>query len=202
MAAQVDKSPWQVAPNLSEQIYSMEDSLLFASMLMNFLKYADRIKIACQSLLTNISAAIMTEKGGGVWVQPIFYPFSYTSRYGRGTVLSEVFDCPSYACERFGEVPYVDSVTVYNEEEQEVVFFLVNRSEDESICFECELQGFEIKEITEQVTMSCEDKKMTNLIRHDAVEPRRITGGKVEGNRLVCELAPLSWNMIRAAERI
>lgn len=202
VAAQVDKSPWQVAPNLSEQIYSMEDSLLFASMLMNFLKYADRIKIACQSLLTNISAAIMTEKGGGVWVQPIFYPFSYTSRYGRGTVLAEVFDCPSYACERFGEVPYVDSVTVYNEEEQEVVFFLVNRSEDESICFECELQGFEIKGITEQVTMSCEDKKMTNLIRHDAVEPRRITGGKVEGNRLVCELAPLSWNMIRAAERI
>ena len=180
----------------------MEDSLLFASMLMNFLKYADRIKIACKSLLTNISAAIMTEKDGGVWVQPIFYPFSYTSRYGRGTVLEEVFDCPAYPCDLFREVPYVDSVTVYNEKEHEVVFFLINRSEDEPVCFQCELQGFEVEEIAEQITMSCEDKKMTNLVQHDAVKPRRVSGGKVDGNCVACELEPLSWNMIRVKVRV
>jgi len=83
-----------------------------------------------------------------------------------------------------------------------VVFFLINRSEDESICFECELQGFQVEEIAEQVTMSCEDKKMTNLVRHDAVKPRRVSGGKVEGNRVACELEPLSWNMIRVKVRV
>lgn len=69
------RKPWQIAPHLSEQVYTMEDSLLFASMLMSFVRHSDRVKVACQSLLTNISATIMTEKGGEVWVQPVFYPF-------------------------------------------------------------------------------------------------------------------------------
>ena len=47
----VEDAPWQTAPAISEQIYTMEDALLFASMLMNFIKRADRVKIACQSLL-------------------------------------------------------------------------------------------------------------------------------------------------------
>ena len=72
----VEDAPWQTAPAISEQIYTMEDALLFASMLMNFIKRADRVKIACQSLLTNISSCIMTEKDGGVWVQPVYYPFA------------------------------------------------------------------------------------------------------------------------------
>ena len=52
------------AAPISEMIYSFQDSLLFAEMLMTLLKNADRVKIACQSLLANISAMIMTEKGG------------------------------------------------------------------------------------------------------------------------------------------
>ena len=52
-------APWQIAPAFSEQIYTMEDALLFAGMMMNFLRYSDRVKLACQSLLTNISACIM-----------------------------------------------------------------------------------------------------------------------------------------------
>ncbi len=52
----VEEASWQIAPAISEQIYTMEDALLFASMMMNFIKRADRVKIACQSLLTNISS--------------------------------------------------------------------------------------------------------------------------------------------------
>lgn len=51
------------SPAISEQIYTLEDALLFAEMQMVILRNADAIKIACQSLLTNISACIMTEKG-------------------------------------------------------------------------------------------------------------------------------------------
>ena len=49
---QLKSKPWQTAPAIREQIYTIEDSLLFASMLMVLLKNADRVKIACQSLLT------------------------------------------------------------------------------------------------------------------------------------------------------
>lgn len=63
---EIDEKPWQIAPAISEQIYTLEDALLFAEMQMVIIRNADAIKIACQSLLTNISACIMTEKGGGI----------------------------------------------------------------------------------------------------------------------------------------
>ena len=143
VVSQVDEEPWQVAPHLSEQIYTMEDALLFASMMMNFLKYADRIKIACQSLLTNISAAIMTEEGAEAWVQPIYYPFAHMAAYGHGVVLEEQAKGDGYHSETGEEVPYLDSVSVYNQEKNEVVFFMVNRAEQETD-FSAELQQFEI----------------------------------------------------------
>ena len=85
VAESVMNRDWEVAPAFSEQIYTMEDSLLFASMLMAIVRNCERVKIACQSLLTNISAAIMTERVGECWVQPIYYPFSFMSKYARGT---------------------------------------------------------------------------------------------------------------------
>lgn len=197
VATSVDERPWQVAPHLSEQIYSMEDALLFAGMMMNFLKYADRIKIACQSLLTNISAAIMTEKGGDVWVQPIFYPFMHMAGYGRGVVLRDRARIPSYDCSMCCGVPYVDEVAVYHEEQEEIVLFAVNRSEEESAEITMELQGFAAKRVIEHISMYSSDKKAVNLLNHDLVRPKRIDASSLQNGSLCSTLPPLSWNMVR-----
>lgn len=197
VAASVDESPWQVAPYLSEQIYTMEDTLLFCSMMMNFLKYADRIKIACQSLLTNISAAIMTEQNGDAWVQPIYYPFMHMANYGRGKVLQSVSNIPIYDCALRKQVPYVDYVVVHNEERKEVVFFAVNRTQEHTAEIVMELQGFQGANIIEHITMHAEDKKATNLKNHDLVKPEQIMKSRLEGNILISQLPVLSWNMVR-----
>jgi hypothetical protein len=39
-------------------------------------------------------------------------------------------------------VPYLDTVSVYNSERKEAALFFKNRSTDEPIIAECELQGF------------------------------------------------------------
>lgn len=197
VVSQVHEEPWQVAPHLSEQIYSMEDSLLFASMMMNFLKYAGRIKIACQSLLTNISAAIMAERNGEVWVQPIFYPFSHMANYGKGIVLSEVIQSPHYQCEGYDAVPFLDSVCVYNEDVGEMVIFAVNRSETEEMELDICIQQEEIEHVIEHVVLSCDDKKATNLKRHDRVIPRQAVIPTVNETGIYAKLEALSWNMIR-----
>ncbi len=197
VAASVDESPWQVAPHLSEQIYSMEDTLLFASMMMNFLKYADRIKIACQSLLTNISAAIMTEKGGDVWVQPIYYPFMHMSAYGRGKVLQGVAEIPVYSCDLRKQVPYVDYVAVHNEERKEVVLFAVSRVQEQVSEITMELQGFQTVNVIEHITMYAGNRKATNLENHDLIKPEQIDASRLENNILTSKLPPLSWNMVR-----
>ncbi len=42
---------------------------------MSLLNHADRVKIACLAQLVNVIAPILTEKGGRVIRQTIFYPF-------------------------------------------------------------------------------------------------------------------------------
>lgn len=193
---QVNQTPWQIAPAFSEQIYTMEDALLFASMLMNFLKYADRIKIACQSLLTNISAAIMTEKGGEVWVQPIYYPFAYTSKYGRGIVLESIISCPTYTCDSFYEVPYLDSVAVYNDEVGELIYFQVNRGEEE-LAITSKIEDMDAEYVIEHVLLHSDNKKDTNLKNHNLIKPSNADDVLLQDNVIQYILKPLSWNMIR-----
>ncbi len=95
VADSVSSREWEVAPAFSEQIYTMEDALLFAGMLMAMVKKCDRVKAACQSLLTNISAAIMTEKGQKYGFSRSFIRFLYV-RYGRGILMESVLKSPCY----------------------------------------------------------------------------------------------------------
>lgn len=201
VTAQVNNEPWQIAPHLSEQIYSMEDTLLFASMLMNFLKYSDRIKIACQSLLTNISAAIMTEPNGEVWVQPIYYPFLYTSRYGRGITLQGLLQSDTYHTLKEEQVPYIDQVNVYNPDTMEVIFFVINRSEYDIIEVTGQLQGFTAVRIIEHIELQHENKKATNLKKHDNVLPKAVDTKPVQDHEVHFSVKPLSWNMVRVQVR-
>ncbi len=191
----VNSRGWEIAPAFSEQIYTMEDSLLFASMLMAMVKNAGRVKIACQSLLTNISAAIMTEKGEESWVQPIYYPFAYMSEYGRGLVLNSVDQITSYESE--GElVPDVDSLGIYNADTREVVFFWVNRT-DKTKSVEVTLQGFEKAEVTDAVSMHAA-LKATNLEQHDLVKPENNRDAyQVKNYVLSGNVEAYSWNMVR-----
>ena len=196
MVAHPNDDVWKIAPHLSEQVYTMEDALLFASMLMSFVRHSDRVKVACQSLLTNISAAIMTEKGGEVWVQPIYYPFAYMSKYARGIVLEEVADGPVYDCEQIKNIPYVDSVVVYNEEKEEIVLFAVNRREDMQEV-SLELQGFSPESIVEHAVMTSPDRKDTNLENHEKVKPYVLDDVSIGEKTVTFQAKPLSWNMVR-----
>lgn len=192
----VEGNPWNIAPAISEQIYTMEDALLFASMMMNFMKYADRVKIACQSLLTNISACIMTEKGGTCWVQPIYYPFAMMAGHGEGVVMDSRLEGPSYEWEGFRQVPYVDHVAVYNEPTEEIVLFLVNRGEAE-MPFEVELTGFTVAKIVEAQLLHHMDRKADNRVEHDRVVPQAADNVKIREDKVYGSLCPLCFEMIR-----
>lgn len=196
VADSVKDRDWEVAPAFSEQIYTMEDSLLFASMLMAMVKNCDRVKIACQSLLTNISAAIMTERGGDSWVQPIYYPFSYMAKYARGTVLETVADIPTYQSRTYGEVPVLDVLAVYEKTKGELVYFIVNRTE-EKVEFSMKIEDVAVKEVTEWVTLQHEDIKATNQKKHDNVVPKNQNIKAGAGVNSHYMIDPYSWNMIR-----
>lgn len=198
--AKVESNPWQIAPPISEQIYTMEDALLFAEMLMNIVRFSDRVKIACQSLLANISACIMTERGGEAWVQPNYYPFSWIANHARGIVMDTRWEGPTYETKTFAQVPFVDHITVYDSEKQELVLFLVNRTEEKTEAV-FEFQMFETGDVLESCVLCHEDKKATNQKDHSNVIPKQIANWEKKGDQLNCTLEPLSFQMIRISAK-
>lgn len=194
---EIDNKPWKIAPAISEQIYTLEDALLFAGMQMVILRNADVIKIACQSLLTNVSACIMTEKNGGLWLQTTYYPFYYFANYAKGIVLNTVEEGPWYESEEYGNVFYVDSIVIWNEKDDELVVFAVNRDERQRREIEVNVYGFELKSVIQSVSMTAEDKKMTNQKDHRAVISKVLENVRIEKDRCKLCIEPLSFNMVR-----
>lgn len=190
-------APWQQYPPQLEDVYNFEDALLVGSLLITLLKNCDRVKIACLAQLVNVIAPIMTEQGGDAWRQTTFWPFAHAANHGLGTVLRPLTDCPTYDCEQFSNVPYIETVAVHNEDKGEVVIFAVNRSEDEVIEFEMNLQGFIIDSIADFSDLSGHDIKAVNTKTDSSVTPKKAAGAVIDGNTVNAPLKPLSWNMIR-----
>lgn len=188
---------WIKAPHQLEDIYNFEDALLVGSILITLLRHADRVKIACLAQLVNVIAPIMTSDTGA-WRQTIFYPFQYTSKYGRGTVLHTVVKAPVYESKTYGEASWLDSVMVWNEEEEAVTIFAVNKSLEEDLELTCDLRQFTGYQAAEHLVLSHENMKAVNTEEHpDTVVPVDRNGIKLEGGMLSGILEKHSWNMIR-----
>lgn len=191
------KTPWGKAPKLLEDIYTFEDALLVGSLLISLLRHSDRVKIACMAQLVNVIAPIFTEPNGKAWAQTIFYPFMQASNFGRGITMRTEVKSPKYDSKNFSDIPYLDSIVIYNKENKEAVLFSVNRSDKECIETEIQFGGFKIEKIIEFSTLSGFDIKMTNRADKDIVKPSECKDIEINNDIISVKFPTLSWNMIR-----
>lgn len=180
---------WQIAPPQLEDIYNLEDALVVGCLLITLIKNSDRVKISCLAQLVNVIAPIMTETGGRVWKQTIFYPYLYASKYGRGTALKAEAVCDTYSAANHDKVPYVESCAVYNEEANEVTVFAVNRSLTEENELTVKLDG---AQLIEHIVVTGEDVNDINTADEEKVAPSE--GKTVD---YVSVLPAKSFNVIR-----
>lgn len=191
---------WCEAPHQLEDIYNFEDALLIALLLMTLLKHADRVKIACLAQLVNVIAPIMTENGGKVWEQTIFYPFMHLSNYGRGyTLISEVTS-PKHDTKEFTDVPDVESIATISEDGENLTVFAVNRSLDEDVMLDVSLLDFDGFQVVDAIEMSGYDVKAENGITGCPVKPFKAPKPAIDNKVMSVPLKPLSWNVIRLAK--
>ena len=189
--------PWTQAPHQLEDIYDFRDALLVGSMLITLLRHADRVKIACLAQLVNVIAPIMTSDTGA-WRQTIYHPYLLTAKYGQGTVLQTLVDAPTYETKKYGEVSCVDSVAVWNEENEELVIFAVNKNLEEDIEISMELKQFGDFSVREHILLHHDDPFAVNTEEDpDNVSPESCGHSGVEKGRLQSVLKAGSWNMIR-----
>ena len=172
----------------------MMDALVVGGFLITLLRHCDRVKIACLAQMVNVIAPIMTENGGGLWKQTIFYPFADVSNNGRGTVYDIRIDTPTYSC-RLGEARTVDAAVVKNEKGQ-IVIFAVNRSEIEAIPLSCDLSAFGVTKAAHTALTSPDPADHNSMEEPNKVKPHTCEAPVVENGNLSCTLEPFSWNMI------
>jgi alpha-N-arabinofuranosidase len=189
---------WSRAPHQLEDIYNFEDALLVGLIMITLLRNCDRVKIACLAQLVNVIAPIMTENGGRMFEQTIFYPFMHMSNFGRGTVLRQVIDSPKHDTNEFSDVPDIDGVSVLSEDENSLTLFAVNRSMTDEILYEVrlidELGGMKPVQF---IQMSGFDLKQSNGFDNSSVKPREVALPVTDGSNAEIALPPLSWNVIR-----
>lgn len=191
---------WSIAPHQLEDIYNFEDALLIALLLMTLLKHADRVKIACIAQLVNVIAPIMTENGGKVWEQTIFYPFMHLSNYGRGYTLHTEIDSPKHDTKEFTDVPDVESLATLSEDGENLTVFAVNRNLDEDVMLDVSLLDFDGFRVIDAIEMSGYDVKAENGITNCPVKPFPKENPVIDGKVMSVPLKPLSWNVIRLAK--
>lgn len=188
---------WGKAPHQLEDVYNFEDALLVGSLLITLLRHADRVKIACLAQLVNVIAPIMTSDTGA-WRQTIFYPFMYTSAYGRGTVLHTLVKAPVYESKTYGEASWLDAVLIWNQEEETLTLFAVNKNLEEDLELSCDLRQFDGYQILDHQVLTHQNLKAVNTQEDPwQVAPAAGTGAKIEDGRLTAILGRRSWQMIR-----
>ena len=192
---------WSFAPHQLEDIYNFEDALLVGLMLISLLRRADRVKIACLAQLVNVIAPIMTENGGGLFYQTIFYPFMHMSKYGRGTVLQTPIACGRHDTKEFTDVPDLDGIAVRSADGEQLTVFAVNRDFTEDYALNIRLLDMEGFVPAEHIELAGFDLKQTNGFTSAPVRPQNAALPEMDGNTATARLRPLSWNVLRFVKR-
>ena len=190
--------PWSVAPHLLEDHYDFEDALLVGLMLITLLKHSDRVRMACLAQLVNVIAPIMTEENGPAWRQTIFYPYLHASKYGRGIALETALRSSVHDTMDFSDVTDVDSVAVWNDEQEELTIFAVNRDLEEAITLESDVRSFAGYTLKEHIVLEHGDFLAVNSATASPVVPKTVSDRyELTDGNLKVRLAPASWNVIR-----
>ena len=177
---------WQIAPHLLEEKYNFEDALLVGCMLNTLQNNCDRVKIACLAQLINVIAPIMTEKNGKAWKQTIYYPYLYASVFGNGEALKTNINSSTYKSKEGWDVPYLCTSAVYDKEKEQIAVFAVNRSIDEDMELDVNIDGYTLSKHIELYG----DLETTNTADNESVMPTEKT---IDGTTV---LKKHSWNLL------
>lgn len=194
-----EKDMWKTgvqAANRNPRCYTMENALLYGSMVLMLMKYSDRVRMACQSILINGGGGlVICRKGQKAWVNIHYYMMEQVSRWGRGCLVDAVYDLPGYHTEKYGEVDGIDIVTV--KEENEIRIFTVNRM-PEALTLEVKLEGVTSVDPLEHVQLCTENLTDANTQEDpDHVRPESLNDITMGENGPELVMQRYSWNVYR-----
>lgn len=188
-------APWQKAPKILEDQYSLKDALVFSGMLNTLVNNADRVEIAALAQLVNVIAPIFTKENGNVFKQTIFYPFFAVSNYGRGTALKAIKTGPQFSS-KYGDVHYLSEAVTFDEKKREIAVFLVNYAQ-ESMDVELELRSFGKLSAIDHQILSHRNLEIKNTFEAEHVHFEKGDMPSLQNDKTTLSLGPLSYHVFR-----
>lgn len=126
---------WHKVPagvvNQTETVYNLEDALVVAMQLNAFIRHARSVRMANIAQIVNVLAPILT-RPDGMCLQTIFYPFEMFSRLAGTTALDVFWDGDTFTGGEYGAIRTLDVSATFRSEKNELVLFVINRSEHEA----------------------------------------------------------------------
>tara|TARA_Y100001970_G_scaffold5054_1_gene5755 strand:- start:31655 stop:33139 length:1485 start_codon:yes stop_codon:yes gene_type:complete len=179
------------APNLIEEIYNLEDSLVVAGFLNSFIRHADVVKIANIAQIVNTIAPIITNEQGFL-IQSTFFPFQMISQNGKGTALKIVIDGPGYDSQSYGYVNYIDVSAVWNKDKLNI--FLINRCLTDNLKLSIELGDRVIKKILNCEILSGKNPKDANSFENtNILQIKKFNGVSIIDHKVNLRMPVLSF---------
>ena len=174
------------------------DAMIYGGILCTFLNYADRVKIACQSLLVNEGGMITTDPSGRAIRQATFYPFQDAAKFARGKALRPSAQLPLKETEHHGKQESMTVSCTYDEESGQIAVFAANCDMDEDAGLSLELRSFGEVEAVEWRELYDEDPYARNTFEDEfRVVPKRREPVRIEDGRITVVLKKHSWNVLR-----
>jgi alpha-N-arabinofuranosidase len=158
-------SPWEFAPHILEDNYSLLDALAFGGLLCTLINNADRVRIGCLAQMVNVIAPIFTEKGGKAIRQTTFYPFAMAAKNCIGDALQIMGKPPILESGAYGQVSAIPCAATWNAERSEISFICVNIS-DETQIIELDLRSFGSMQFAEHSVLWGSDLGAANTINN------------------------------------
>jgi alpha-N-arabinofuranosidase len=111
-------------------------------------------------------------------------------------------ESPTYHDDTFDAVPYLEAVATWDEANQGVTLFAVNRDLEAALPLEGDVRAFPGCRVIEHTTLTHDDLKATNTANQpDNVTPRANGDALISDGQLTATLPPASWNVIRLAAK-
>jgi len=197
-----DNMPVRRFPHASDML----NALGSASILLAFLRHADRVKIGCMTGGIRVLAATDRDH---VWKPAAHYPFTQLMKYGQGVSLKTIVDCetfdiPGYAMNDTAQyhtqtgLNIIDSAAAHDREKGSLNVFVINRDQDEDQVVDIDIGTFKDYKFIEHVQLYTDDMSAVNTYdKPDTIVPKVNSETKFSDGKLSASIKKLSWNVFR-----
>lgn len=181
---------------LAEEVYNLEDALVVAMHFNAFIRHAPLVGMANIAQIVNVLGPILTQPDGLV-LQTIFFPFELYSSQCGDTALDVFWTGDTFSGGSHSGVRTLDVTATLDSDAGEVVLFVINRSENESIEAEIALAAGRFNGTAQASVVNGPGIKAENLYGQPAQVVSSTTSFESDGATLSYAFEPHSLTALR-----